>query len=337
MTEQKSTTMLGRCRLAMFLVCMALTNPAGLFGVAEAQVRIGLDIDPDIRTMQLEHPVEISFYVQDSEKFTEFRWEHEGPGRIEGDPSEFAILYVPPETVSEQAGKVVITLTATNRDGEKITQRIAFELSTPAPEGFLPVSAGTYAITPYLRRYLQFLDMKAVDIEQPFAIQAREVTVGDFRRYADSLSEDERAALGTRWLLDSDGKPYPDERPIDNVTWQEAAAYAAWLSAQSGQEFRLPTVAQWAAACVQYAGEERPVVNTNDFQPVSTLRGKTIDHLLGNLREWSADPCDAGMYQALGENYMTDLSQPDQLGKRHCIQQNERWNGIGLRLVQIVQ
>ncbi len=309
---------------------------------AQPQVRIGLDIDPDIRTVQLEQPVEISFYVQNDQDFTEFRWDHQGPGTIEGDRTEIGILYVPPETVAGNSTQVIITLTAKDINGQEVTQRIAFELFAPQAwnslalgHEFFAVPAGTYPVTNYLRRYLRFLGLNAIAIERPFSIQAGEVTVGDFRGYVESLSESEREELGARWETDRDGRPYPDERPVENISWQEAAAYAAWLSAQTNMDIRLPTNSQWAAACVHYAGEERPVVNTNDYQPVSTLRGKVLDHLLGNLREWSADMCQPGVYQALGENYMTDLSDPDQLGARHCVQDTEKWNGIGLRLVRI--
>lgn len=35
------------------------------------------------------------------------------------------------------------------------------------------------------------------------------------------------------------------DRPVINVSWDDAIAYAAWLSKQTGLQFRLPTEAEW--------------------------------------------------------------------------------------------
>ena len=37
-------------------------------------------------------------------------------------------------------------------------------------------------------------------------------------------------------------------QPVINVNWNEAKAYAAWLSAQTGQRYRLPSEAEWEYA-----------------------------------------------------------------------------------------
>src|SRR5215813_3390286 len=39
-----------------------------------------------------------------------------------------------------------------------------------------------------------------------------------------------------------------DDRPMVNVNWHDAQAYAAWLSRETGARFRLPTDVEWAYA-----------------------------------------------------------------------------------------
>jgi hypothetical protein len=199
----------------------------------------------------------------------------------------------------------------------------------------LPVPAGTYTMSAYLQRYIRYLDAEAVDIETPFSIQAGEVTVSDFRRYVASLPPAQQDRLGRGWEQSADGTPYPDEQPVEHVSWQDASAYAAWLSQITGWDLRLPTVEQWAAACARYA-ESRPVLITETNRPLTELQG-AIDHLLGNLREWSATACDDGTYRIVGENYMTDNLDPDMIGQGYCIAQDEHWSGVGFRLIKLEQ
>ncbi|MFZ1595214.1 MAG: formylglycine-generating enzyme family protein, partial [Anaerolineae bacterium] len=43
--------------------------------------------------------------------------------------------------------------------------------------------------------------------------------------------------------------PGKGDHPVVNVSWDDAVAYTAWLSAETGQAFRLPTEAEWEKAC----------------------------------------------------------------------------------------
>ncbi len=71
-----------------------------------------------------------------------------------------------------------------------------------------------------------------------FAMGKTEVTFAEYDTFAQAT-----------------GRKKPDDKgwgrgdqPVINVTWYDAVAYAAWLSQETGQEYRLPTEAEWEYA-----------------------------------------------------------------------------------------
>jgi formylglycine-generating enzyme required for sulfatase activity len=76
-----------------------------------------------------------------------------------------------------------------------------------------------------------------VRIGYPLAIMRTQVSAADFDRcVADGACRPREAAAGR-----------PD-LPAVGVNWIDAAAYARWLSAKTGQRWRLPTDEEWAFA-----------------------------------------------------------------------------------------
>nr|WP_315982842.1 SUMF1/EgtB/PvdO family nonheme iron enzyme [Aliamphritea spongicola] len=74
-----------------------------------------------------------------------------------------------------------------------------------------------------------------VNIGYKFALARNEITFNDYDHYARAT-----------------GQPLPDDngwgrgnRPVVNVTWQQAKAYTQWLADITGQPYRLPTEAEW--------------------------------------------------------------------------------------------
>lgn len=195
----------------------------------------------------------------------------------------------------------------------------------------LLIPAGEYSIPLHLRHYLRYLGNIPIRIDTPFYIQTDEVTVGEFRRYVEGLDEERLKQLGTRWEKDWNGNPYPDNKSVENISWEVASDYARWLSEKTGWDLRLPTLQQWVVAVILYA-ESRPVLRTeDDVQPMVELQTKSDqpNHLLGNMREWSSDTCQDGRHRLLGENYMTD---GDAVGMENCAK--DEWKGVGFRLVR---
>ncbi len=82
------------------------------------------------------------------------------------------------------------------------------------------------------------LPVHTVTFDQPFAIGKYEVTFDEYDRFAAATGREPPDDRG--W---GRGK-----RPVINVSWEDAVAYAEWLSEQTGKRYRLPTEAEWEYA-----------------------------------------------------------------------------------------
>ena len=118
-------------------------------------------------------------------------------------------------------------------------------------------------------------------------------------------------------------------QPVVGLTWFEANAYAAWLSAVSGLAYRLPSEFEWEAAA---RGPQRRAYAWEggwDQEKANTIEGRVLrtsplgsyaaagglgphgeEDLTGNVREWTGS-----LYIPYAEKG-GDREDPESVGKR---------------------
>ena len=170
----------------------------------------------------------------------------------------------------------------------------------PERDGFVFVAGGEYELGDARGRY----DERPVVTVRlsPFWMRAKEVSNTEFGTFVRAARYTPRGP----WMR---GFPAGGEvLPVRYVTWLDAAAYAEWAGCE------LPTEAQWsAAAAVFIGGDQASTMGSSAVGPgpvgTSTLtsgvagdrpdRKPQVMHLLGNVREWTADWYDRYAYKQL--------------------------------------
>ncbi|ADE16068.1 protein of unknown function DUF323 [Nitrosococcus halophilus Nc 4] len=169
-------------------------------------------------------------------------------------------------------------------------------------------------------------EQHSVQITRPFAIGRYEVTFEDYDRFAVATGRDKPDDEG--W-----GR---GRRPVINVSWHDATAYAAWLSEQTGQKYRLPTEAEWEYAAragtvtARYWGE-----NSGEGCEYANAADRTAKEKFSG---WSVMDCQDGyVYTArVGSFRANNFGLHDALGnvwEWTCSEYDENYSGAETRCI----
>ena len=142
-----------------------------------------------------------------------------------------------------------------------------------------------------------------------FLLAARQVTNTDYGRFL----RDTKTQPPPFWNDPAFNHP---EQSVVGVSWRQAVLYCEWLSASSGQTFRLPTEAEWERAA--RGGRESELFPWGDAPPQSLPgyaercagfwktgpepvgRGESnpygLDNMCDNVHEWCIDRYSADYY-----------------------------------------
>ena len=126
-------------------------------------------------------------------------------------------------------------------EGKAITHRIKLRSLQRLEPEMVRIAAGSFQMGDlsglgYPREH----PVHAVAIPT-FALSVHEVTYAEFDRFS-AATEHQRAHR-----IERDGYSV-DSFPVSHVSWDDATAYAKWLSGETGKRYRLPTEAEWEYA-----------------------------------------------------------------------------------------
>lgn len=223
-------------------------------------------------------------------------WTIEPTSSIIDATSVVATTEVP--TPSIQSGKIVFS-----DQGAIITDPIYMEL--------VRVPAGEFLMGSDPAK-----DPNASDDEKPqHPVSLAEYFIGKYevtnQQYAGFVEATGRSA-SDHW--ESGAIPTgKEEHPVVNVSWDDAVAFADWLSSETGAAFRLPSEAEWEKACrgsnglIYPWGDSTPDAGklnyagsiVGDTLPVGSYIRRSpygVADMAGNVWEWVADWYGADYY-----------------------------------------
>jgi formylglycine-generating enzyme required for sulfatase activity len=179
---------------------------------------------------------------------------------------------------TRQAEVLAGTPVTTNADWTPIVQEVGGVPMVQVPAGCFMMGSTEEEIAGLVEQYSQYPasyfsaqgPQHEQCFEEAFWIGQTEVTNAQYAAFIDAGGYTNAAYwtdVGWSWRQ-IENRTQPDcwtdsafnqpDQPVVCVSWYEAVAYSAWLSATSGEAFRLPTEAEWEYAARGPDGLEYP-------------------------------------------------------------------------------
>lgn len=129
--------------IAMIIgVCCIASNTFG------EELSVEFLLDPDIRTIDLAAPQQVTIIARPSKDDVTFDWQHDGIGKLEGNEGDAGQIYLPPQEIQGDMAQTIISVVVTDKQGHTAKASVTFTLKqTPTPT---PSPASTPTATPTL-------------------------------------------------------------------------------------------------------------------------------------------------------------------------------------------
>lgn len=121
-----------------------------------------------------------------------------------------------------------------------------------------------------------------VRFERPMRVMKRLVSQAE---YAQCVSEE-----GCRPLHKDHRNDVSPDLPVVGVSWEDATAYARWYSERTGQNYRLPTYAEWVHVAGEVFKEDLRLDLYSPKDPTNPAQRWLAEYALESQRKAAEDP-----------------------------------------------